>query len=439
MSTPHAGQKLGPVRLMPGVTRGHALCYLWAAFVSIGVFTYATSLLPYLLEVNLRVPPEQRGAVSGDLQFWQEVVALLLVGVFGAWSDRVGRRTVYIFGFTITALAYAAYPFADDLGQLTLYRVIYAVGIAALGGMLATVLADYPVDADRGKLTGMSFFLNAVGALVFLVGLSRLPQVFQGLGFDEVGAGRAAYLVVAGICGLSALVMFGLKPGRPEQVTQRLPLATLLTQGLAAGRNPRIALAYAASFAARADLVIVALFLSLWVQTAAMADGLGAADAAAKQGALFGIVQGSAMLWAPFFGWLADKIDRVTLVIVATLLSIVGYGWMGFTPDPAASAAAFGAAMMLGIGQASGILASQVLIAQEAPGPIRGAVIGMVGFFGAVGILAISKAGGWAFDAWRPGAPFIIMAAANAALLLLAFYVRVATRPSVSTTEIAAA
>ena len=37
-------------------------------------------------------------------------------------------------------------------------------------------------------------------------------------------------------------------------------------------------------------------------------------------------------------------------------------------------------------------LASQVLIGQEAPGPIRGAVIGMVGFFGAVGIL-VNNAG----------------------------------------------
>jgi hypothetical protein len=100
---------------------------------------------------------------------------------------------------------------------------------------------------------------------------------------------------------------------------------------------------------------------------------------------------------------------------------------MGFTPDPAASAAAVGAAAMLGIGQASGILASQVLIGQEAPGPIRGAVIGMVGFFGAVGILLISKLGGFAFDAWRPGAPFIIMAAANTVLLLFALYVRFAT------------
>ncbi len=424
MSDTSTGKKFGPVSLMPGVTRGHVAAYLWAAFVSIGIFTYATTLQPYLLEVNLGIPIEQRGVVSGDLQFWQEIITLLCVGLFGAWSDRIGRRAVYITGFLITGLAYAAYPFADDIGQLLIYRLIYAVGIAALGGMLATVLADYPVDADRGKLTGISFFLNAVGALLFFAVLTRLPSFYQGFGATESEAGRFAYLTIAAVCVVSALVMLGLKPGRPDQVTERLPLRTLLSQGLAAGRKPRIALAYAASFAARADLVIVALFLSLWVQTAAIADGATAAEAASRQGALFGIVQGCAMLWAPIFGWMADKLDRVTLVIIATVLSIVGYGWMGVTPDPAIGGAAFGAAAMLGIGQASGILASQVLIAQEAPSAIRGAVIGMVGFFGALGILAISKIGGFAFDAWRPGSPFIIMAAANGLLLVYAMWVR---------------
>lgn len=420
--------KFGPVRLMPGVTRGHVAAYLWAAFVSIGIFTYATALQPYLLEVNIGVPSGERGVVSGDLQFWQEIVTLMFVGLFGAWSDRVGRRVVYIIGFLITGLAYAAYPFADDVGQLLIYRLIYAVGIAALGGMLATVLADYPIDADRGKLTGISFFLNAVGALLFFAVLTRLPSLYQGFGATETEAGRFAYLTIAAICVVSALIMLGLKPGRPEQVTERLPLLTLLRQGLNAGKRPRIALAYAASFAARADLVIVALFLSLWVQSAALADGATAAEATSRQGALFGIVQGSAMLWAPFFGWLADKVDRVTLVIMATVLSVAGYGWMGFTPDPAMGAAAFGAAALLGIGQASGILASQVLIAQEAPGAIRGAVIGMVGFFGALGILAISKIGGIAFDVWRPGAPFIIMAGANVVLLVYAIWVRAQPR-----------
>ena len=85
---------------------------------------------------------------------------------------------------------------------------------------------------------------------------------------------------------------------------------------------------------------------------------------------------------------------------------------------------AFSGGKAIGGPQASGILASQVLIAQEAPGAIRGAVIGMVGFFGALGILAISKIGGIALDTWRPGAPFIIMAGANVELLVLAFWVR---------------
>lgn len=424
MSEAPQGHRFGPVRLMPGVLPRHVVAYLWAAFVSIGLFTYATTLQPYLFEVNIGVPVSERGVVSGDLQFWQEIVALLFVGLFGAWSDRVGRRAVYVVGFLVTGLAYAAYPFADDLGQLLIYRLIFAIGIAALGGMLATVLADYPVDADRGKLTGISFVLNAIGALLFFAVLTKLPQFYQGYGATETEAGQFAYLTVAAVCVVSALVMLGLKPGRPEQVTERLPLRTLLVQGLEAGKRPRIALAYAASFAARADLVIVALFLSLWVQTAALADGATPAEASARQGALFGIVQGTAMLWAPFFGWLADKVDRVTLVIIATVLSIFGYGWMGLTPDPAMGAAAFGAAAMLGIGQASGILASQVLIGQEAPGAIRGAVIGMVGFFGALGILAISKVGGYAFDEWRPGAPFIIMAAANVVLLGFAAWVR---------------
>ena len=429
MSAAPEGHRFGPVRLMPGVLPRHVGAYLWAAFVSIGLFTYATTMQPYLFEVNIGVPVGDRGVISGDLQFWQEIVTLLCVGLFGAWSDRVGRRAVYVVGFLVTGLAYAAYPFANDLGQLLIYRLIFAIGIAALGGMLATVLADYPVDADRGKLTGISFFLNAVGALLFFAVLTKLPQFYQGYGATETEAGRFAYLSIAAVCVVSALVMLGLKPGRPEQVTERLPLRTLLVQGLEAGKRPRIALAYAASFAARADLVIVALFLSLWVQTAAVADGATPAEASARQGALFGIVQGMAMLWAPFFGWLADKVDRVTLVIIATVLSIIGYGWMGFTPDPAMGAAAFGAAALLGIGQASGILASQVLIGQEAPGAIRGAVIGMVGFFGALGILAISKVGGYAFDEWRPGAPFIIMAAANVILLGFAAWVR--TRPRV--------
>jgi hypothetical protein len=41
------------------------MAYLWAAFLSIGIFTYASTLQPFLFEVSIRLPVEQRGAASG--------------------------------------------------------------------------------------------------------------------------------------------------------------------------------------------------------------------------------------------------------------------------------------------------------------------------------------------------------------------------------------
>jgi MFS family permease len=415
--------KFGPIALAPGVTVRHTLCYLWAAFVSIMLFTYITTLQPYVLRVNLGIPQGDTGKVGGDLQFWQEILALLVIGLAGAWSDRVGRRIVYVVGFLFAALAYSAYPFANDYGQLLIYRLIFAVAVAILGGMLATVLADYPQERDRGKLAGFAFLLNAIGASLAFTLLNRLPAWFSDQGLSEIWAGRAAYLFAAAVCLLSAVIMLGLKPGRPALVQDKPPLKLQAQQAIQAGRQPRIALAYVASFAARADLVIVALFLAQWMQNVAQTSGMSAGDAAKKLSLPFLAVQLSATVWAPFFGWLSDQLNRVTLLIIAIALSIVGYGWIGLTPDPLSSAA-YPALIMMGIGQASGILGTQVLIGQEAPGAIRGAVIGMVGFCGAVGILIISKVGGYAFDHWMPGAPFIIMALANVALLLFAVYVR---------------
>lgn len=436
-SSAQTSARFGPIALAPGVTVHHTLCYLWAAFVSIGIFTYITTLQPYVLRVNLGIAPGDTGKVGGSLQFWQEILALLVIGLVGAWSDRVGRRLVYIVGFMVAALAYAAYPFANDYNQLLIYRLVFALGVATLGGMLATVLADYPQERDRGKLAGLAFFLNASGALIFFTLLNRLPSFFASRGLDELWAGRASYLFAAGVCVLSALIMFGLKPGRPAEVKPKVALLEQARSSVTAARQPRIALAYAASFAARADLVIVALFLAQWMQNVAQMDGMTAAEAAKKLSLPFAAVQIAATFWAPFFGWLSDQLNRVTLLIIAIVISIAGYGWVGITADPL-QAAAVPALIVLGIGQASGILGTQVLIGQEAPGAIRGAVIGMVGFCGAVGILAISKLGGFAFDHWTPGAPFLIMALANAALLIFAVYVR-ARSPGPMAAELRAA
>lgn len=416
-------QTLGPIRLAPGVTRRHVLSYLFAALCSIGLFTYLTTLTPYVLRVNLALPPGEHGAVSGTLQFWQEIVLLAVIGLWGAASDRVGRRAVYVAGFVILALAYALYPFAGNVNELFGARMLFGVGVAATAAMLSTIVADYPEEGSRGKLIGLSFFLNGVGSVVFFVGLTRMPHFFATRGADELAAGRWSYLVVAGVALLCAVVMLGLKPGLPEHVRERKPLATLLREGLAAARNPRIGLAYGSSFAARADMSILSLFLALWVTQTAIASGLTPGQAAARAGMTVGIAQSAALVWAPIFGAIGDRLNRVTVLTAGFALAAAGYTWVSATPD-LLSASAIPALLLLGVGQASTILASTLLLGQEAPPAIRGSVFGVQSFVGGVGILAISVVGGIAYDRVSPSAPFLLMGVANALVVAWALLVR---------------
>jgi MFS family permease len=418
-----ASQKFLWIRLAPGVRRSHVLSYLFAAFVSIGLYTYFSALTPYVLQVNLGLPQAEHGRVSGNLQFWQEVILLATIGWWGAMSDRIGRRAVYVAGFVVVAAGYGLYAFAGSVGELLAYRLVIGFGIAATAAMLSTIIADYPEEGSRGSLTGVAFFLNGVGAVIFFFGLARLPMTFQGRGADALWSGRFSYLVVAGIALVAALVMLGLKRGRPDAVSSRTPLARLLMEGMAAARRPRIALCYAGAFAARADMAIVTLFITLWVQQSLSSAGLSAGEATAKAGAVVGMVQGAALVWSPIFGYIGDRLDRVTLLIIGFLAAGIGYGWVGFIDDPTALAA-IPALVLLGIGQSSAILSSTLLLGQESPSHIRGSVFGLQSFFGALGILVISAGGGRLFDLVGPHAPFIAMAVANAAVLVFGMAVR---------------
>jgi len=422
----------GPVTLAPGVSTRHVLCYMFAALISIGMFTFLMTLTPFILTVNLGIPEDQHGRVIGNLQFVQEIIVIISIGWWGAMSDRFGRRIIYIIGFLLMMLAYGIYSFATSLPGLFLLRIVFALAVAATTTNLSAILADYPEDASRGKLTGMAFVLNGLGAVAFFAGLSQLPRIFQEQGVEEIWSGRFAYLIVAGIAFLAALIMTGLKPGRPENLDPKTPVLQLIKEGIKAGRNRRISVAYFAAFAARADMAIITLFLILWVVQASGAAGLDTADAQAKAGIFVAICSMTAVVWAPIFGFLADRLDRMTLTVLAFALATIGYGALGLTNDVLSLSVAVPVLIFVGIGQSSTALAITVLLGQEAPKNIRGSVFGVQSFFGAIGILAISYGGGQLFDLVDPSAPFIAVALANFLVLVSAVACKVSERKQIA-------
>jgi MFS family permease len=414
----------GPVRLQPGVTTRHVVCYLYAATISIALFTYLMSLTPYILTVNLGIPKEEHGRVIGNLQFLQEIVVIVSIGWWGALSDRFGRRAIYILGFLIMAFAYGIYAFATSLPQLFMFRVVFALAIASTTTSLAAILADYPMNESRGKMTGIAFFLNGLGAAASFGALSQLPSVYQGQGIDEIWAVRYAYLTVAAIAFSGSIVMAGLRPGRPPGVKPKTPILKLLREGIAAARIPRVSISYLAAFAARADMAIVTLFMVLWVVQAGGEAGMTAAEAQGKAGLMVAVYSMAALVWAPVCGIVADKIDRLTLTVIAFTLAAIGYGWLGMSGDVLSFAGMIPALIMAGIGQSSTAMSITVLLGEACPEDIRGSVFGVQSFFGAVGILAISWGGGQLFDLVEPGAPFIAVAVANALVFLVALVQR---------------
>lgn len=421
--------KFGPVHLEPGVTKWNARTYIWSAFWTIGFLSFLSFLQNYVLKQHLGIAQDQLGRAVGNLSFVGEIALLTTSPYFGALSDKIGRRPIFAFGFVWIGVGFALYPLAPSLNILLLIKMFMGVGAAMLGGMMATVLSDYPQNRSRGFMAAISGWANGLGALFMILVLSQLPKLFASAGVDAKMAGSYTFWTMTVIAMATAVIVFiGLKAGKPGQPQQRKKTVRLIREGFGAARkNPRLRLAFAESFIARGDLLMIGTFLSLWlIHTGTKVHGLPIEDATQHAGRMGAIVQASALVWAPLFAFILDRFDRATAVAIAMGLAAIGYGGMGLVEDPTVPAAVW-PLILLGIGEFSAIMAGQALVAQEAPLNVRGSVLGVFAFCGALGVLAISKLGGYLYDSVGPAAPFVLVGGINGLIMLYALYVRIKT------------
>jgi MFS family permease len=166
------------------------------------------------------------------------VLAVLLVPV-GRWSDRRGRKLMYLYGFGLFSLASAACALAPTLGWLVVGRGFQAVGAALLqANSVALVVLAVPASRARTALgiqgaaqaVGLAlgptlggvmveaygsrsvFWVNVpVGLVASLAGVVLLPRsrdLNRRQGGDPTGFALLAAVVVSSLlalCGLSGL------------------------------------------------------------------------------------------------------------------------------------------------------------------------------------------------------------------------------------------
>ncbi len=413
------------IRLVPGVRPLNLWCYLLVAMISSSYAGALAVLQPGLLHA-MGIPQADQAVLTGNLAALQELVFILLLGPIGALADRIGRRAVYTAGLLLTAAGYALYAQAADVGQLIALRLLIALGSAAVIGMMVTVVADYPLEADRGKANGLQGLVATLGAFIAPM-LLPLPALFASQGLSQIGAQQATF-AVAGSLGLFAAVVaaFGLSAsaGRIGREAH-LPLLQLMRQGLASTRDPAIALACAAAFTSRGVLAVTGAFMSLWlVQYGTATLGLSASDAMNQLAMprVLMIVSG-ALVGALLMGVISDRMRRVSAVALASGLTSIVYLSLFLVEDPTAPWV-FALLGIMGVAEISAFVASQALIGQQAPAALRGVIIGFFGMAGAVGILVGTTAGGYLFRDIGPSAPFVMFGAFNAGVLLWALLLR---------------
>ena len=413
------------IDLTEGVQRRHLLAYFAAAFISSSYAGALAMLQPGLLQV-MAIDPGQQAMLTGNLSAMQEVILIVMLGVMGALADRYGRKPVYIFGLLTTAAGFTLYPFADSITELVLYRIIIAFGSAAMIGMMVTVIADYSQNSTRGKANGLQGLIATFGAFLPPL-LGALPKVFVDQGFDELAAQQLTFAAAGSLGVIGAfIVAIGLAPhvGKVAHAAHE-SILTMLAHGARASKDPGIALSYGAAFISRGDLAVTGAFMSLWlVQFGTGVMGLQPSEAMFQLAVpRVLIVVSGAMVGALAMGYLSDKISRVRAVTFASGLAALVYLSMFFVDDPTAPwvMALLG---VMGIAEISAFVSSQALVGERAPAKRRGAIIGLFGVSGAVGILIGTAGGGWLFAHFGPSTPFVLFGFLNGIVFLWSWRVK---------------
>jgi MFS family permease len=149
----------------PAVIREHPLAP-WFAVAAVCFGAFMGQLDASVVTVAFPALQRQFGAGLASVQWVSLAYLLVLTALLvpaGRWSDRAGRKLMYLYGFVLFAGASAACGFAPSLGALIALRVVQAAGAALLqANSVALVVTSVPARTRRAAL-GVQAAAQAVG------------------------------------------------------------------------------------------------------------------------------------------------------------------------------------------------------------------------------------------------------------------------------------
>jgi maltose/moltooligosaccharide transporter len=398
-----------PVARLIGIgTGGLALAAIWGTY---NVF------MPLLLGdfVESRA---LRGAIMG----LDNVVAILLIPVVGAWSDRVdgrwGRRLPFLLvGVPLAALTFAGLPWAATaLWTLLALDVVFLLSITLYRAPLVALLPDHVAPAERAAGNGIITLMGALGGVVALLLIAPSYDVARWWPFAA-----AALLALASL----AVVLASAErhPGFVERgaVQDEAPVLRGLLRDLRAlagpdHRGPAWLLA-GLFFCFFGFAAVEAQFSVLATETLGLSGG--------EAGRLLGAASAAFVLVALPAGFAARRIGELRAMRLGALLLVAALLLAGVAQQTTVLAACMAVA---GAGWAFVLVPAYPLVADQGGRDRVGFYTGLYYLFGSGAAIVAPGTVGALMDAFGN---LVLFAAAAGALLVGAVVLTVAGRHGV--------
>ena len=332
------------------------------------------ALLPVYMVAILGMSAFAVGLIEGIA----EATAAITKVFSGALSDWLGKRKLLVaLGYGMAALTKPVFPLAPSLGWLVTARFVDRVGKGIRGAPRDALIADISPKEIRGASFGLRQSLDTVGAFLG-------PALALGLMWWTADHYATVFwiAVIPAFCSVAIILFVVKEPPHADQGRARVPLR--------ASELVRLPVIYWLVVAVSAVFTL-ARFSEAFLILDAQQMGLPVMFVP-----IVLIVMNIAYGFSAYpVGVMADRVDRITLLMVGLALLVLADLSLAFLPG----LAGLGIGVLLWglhMGFTQGLLAT--LVADAAPAELRGTAFGIFNLVAGVALLAASVLAGALWD-----------------------------------------
>ncbi|RMF96320.1 MAG: MFS transporter [Candidatus Schekmanbacteria bacterium] len=389
-----------------------------------------TLFTPTYLQEIIKINKENAGAINASLSVIVEVTIICFIGSVGLLSDKKGRKPLLVAGFFLTGIFTLLYGSSHIIsGYIGLSKPIFLVYFFRflLGASLLFVwpqvqnmLTDYTYVEGRGKAMAILGFMFTFASLFCFIVIAQLPKI---IGLYNVFILIAVIGILSSIVSSKTLVdMVQVKEREKIQWKRVLKIFK---------KSSCLKITYAVAFAARSDSIILATFVMVWVNKVAAEYGKTPFEAMAQGGITVGIASIIGLLLYPLWGYLADKVGRLQILLFGAFFSGLGYVLIFFIDNPFSIWMKI-CVILFGIGFNGCSVGATTLTSDVAPRDMIGSVLGGYHTIAAMGIIFFLQIGGFLFDKISHSSPFVLTGTAD---LVVAFLILILWKKAVKEQE----